>query len=431
MSRKKDEGLKEEKMKHKFVVSLIIIGLLGSLLSGCGSNADTNENDTADVAVETTQVAEGTNEADASSEVVECKHKLAASIPLNGNLMQYGISYKNALEMAVEDFNASNSLPDGKPVILEIFDDQGDQKEAINIANKIISDEDVIAVIGSFGSSVSMAAAPVYQKGRVPMISPNTSHVDFPGMGDLLVPISPTSELERSACADVLYNQFGGDLAILHQNTDLGLTGGQMLKEYYEELGGDVIMVENFVPSTTKDFTPILSKIKAENPSILYIDGEYPDVANIIIQINEVGLTDVQVAGPGNVFKKEFLDIVGDKADGTVFVGTTPVYLESIMNQPNDYSDYLIDVANRYNEKYTDVFFDGFAACAYDAAMMAMHAAVNVGTDDPDLLVQEMVSNPIEITSGGEISYFDHNRVKKNVFMYTVKDGEFQPYLLK
>ena len=63
--------------------------------------------------------------------------------------------------------------------------------------------------------------------------------------------------------------------------------------------------------------------------------------------------------------------------------------------------------------------------------MMAMHAAVNVGTDDPDLLVQEMVSNPIEITSGGEISYFDHNRVKKNVFMYTVKDGEFQPYLLK
>ena len=51
--------------------------------------------------------------------------------------------------------------------------------------------------------------------------------------------------------------------------------------------------------------------------------------------------------------------------------GTTPVYLESIMNQPNDYSDYLIDVANRYNEKYTDVFLMDLQPVHIDAAMMA------------------------------------------------------------
>lgn len=88
--------------------------------------------------------------------------------------MQYGISYQNALKMAVDDFNAAGGL-NGEDVILEINDDKGDQKEAINLANKIVEEKDVFAVVGSFGSSVSMAAAPVYQRASMPMVSPNTS----------------------------------------------------------------------------------------------------------------------------------------------------------------------------------------------------------------------------------------------------------------
>ena len=126
-----------------------------------------------------------------SNEVTETtKLTLAASIPITGNLMQYGISYKNALTMAVNDFIAAGGIND-KDVVLQMNDDKGDQKEAINLANKIIENKDVFAVIGSFGSSVSMAAAPVYQKAGMPMVSPNTSHPDFPSMGDMLVPISP------------------------------------------------------------------------------------------------------------------------------------------------------------------------------------------------------------------------------------------------
>ena len=55
------------------------------------------------------------------------KHTIAASIPLTGNLMQYGISYQNALKMAVEDFNAAGGL-NGEDVILEINDDKGGSK---------------------------------------------------------------------------------------------------------------------------------------------------------------------------------------------------------------------------------------------------------------------------------------------------------------
>lgn len=399
----------------KRLISLALAGAMTvTLLTGCGGS----------------DTPAGGSASGGSSGSGSSKHTLAASIPLTGNLMQYGISYQNALKMAVDDFNAAGGL-NGEDVILEINDDKGDQKEAINLANKIVEEKDVFAVVGSFGSSVSMAAAPVYQRASMPMVSPNTSHPDYPGMGDMMVPISPIADIERTALAEMLYQNFDGkDLAIMHQNTDLGVTGADILKKEYESLGGKVVIVENFVPQQTKDFTPIISKIKAADPGILYLDGEYNDIANILIQIDNIGLDGVQIAGPGNAFKQEFLDIAGDKANGIVLVGTTPVYLDSIVNGENDFSETLIDFTNRYNELYPDTPCDGFAAAAYDAAMLAMTAAKNAGTDDPHALVKAMLECPIEATSGRDMHY-EGNNVIKGVYAYTVENGEFKTYISK
>ena len=399
----------------KRLISLALAGAMTvTLLTGCGGS----------------DTPAGGSASGGSSGSGSSKHTLAASIPLTGNLMQYGISYQNALKMAVDDFNAAGGL-NGEDVILEINDDKGEQKEAINLANKIVEEKDVFAVVGSFGSSVSMAAAPVYQRASMPMVSPNTSHPDYPGMGDMMVPISPVADIERTALAEMLYQNFDGkDLAIMHQNTDLGVTGADILKKEYESLGGKVVIVENFVPQQTKDFTPIISKIKAANPGILYLDGEYNDIANILIQIDNIGLDGVQIAGPGNAFKQEFLDIAGDKANGIVLVGTTPVYLDSIVNGENDFSETLIDFTNRYNELYLDTPCDGFAAAAYDAAMLAMTAAKNAGTDDPHALVKAMLECPIEATSGRDMHY-EGNNVIKGVYAYTVENGEFKTYISK
>ena len=399
----------------KRLISLALAGAMtATLLTGCGGS----------------DTPAGGSASGGSSGSGSSKHTLAASIPLTGNLMQYGISYQNALKMAVDDFNAAGGL-NGEDVILEINDDKGDQKEAINLANKIVEEKDVFAVVGSFGSSVSMAAAPVYQRASMPMVSPNTSHPDYPGMGDMMVPISPVADIERTALAEMLYKNFDGkDLAIMHQNTDLGVTGADILKKEYESLGGKVVIIENFVPQQTKDFTPIISKIKAANPGILYLDGEYNDIANILIQIDNIGLDGVRIAGPGNAFKQEFLDIAGDKANGIVLVGTTPVYLDSIVNGENDFSETLIDFTNRYNELYPDTPCDGFAAAAYDSAMLAMTAAKNAGTDDPHALVKAMLECPIEATSGRDMHY-EGNNVIKGVYAYTVENGEFKTYISK
>ena len=408
--------------KHFFITTLLLITLLlmVTVFSGC---SDTSSDSSSDSEADQTSTQESTSD---DTETELSKTKVAVSLPLTGNLMQYGVSYKNAIEMAVKNFNESGGI-NGVDVEVEFFDDKGDQKEAINLANKIIEDEDVFCVIGSFGSSVSMAAAPVYQDAQMPFISPNSSHVDFPGIGDMMIPISPTSDIERTACMTMIYEQFdGADLAIVHQNTDLGVSGAEISTEIYNELGGDVIIVETFTPNETKDFTPILSKIKSANAGVVYIDAEYNDTATILIQANQIGL-DAQFVGPGNSLKSEFLSIVGNNADGMILVGTTPVYEESVMATV-DYGETIENFTAQYNEMYPDVTADGFAACAYDAAMMAFTAAKMVGTDDSATLVENLLEVHIDPVSGSSMEYTDGNKLIKGVFKYIVENGEFKVY---
>ena len=410
--------------KRLFLVTtilLITLLLMLTVFSGCSSSSTDSTSESS------VSADESDSQEDSSDTTDTVKNKVAVAIPLTGNLMQYGVSYKNAIEMAVKNFNEAGGI-NGTDVVVEFYDDKGDQKEAINLANKIVEDEDVFAVIGSFGSSVSMAAAPVYQEAQMPFISPNSSHPDFPGIGDMMVPISPTTEIERIETMTMIFEEFGGeDLAILHQNTDLGVSGAEISTDTYTGLGGNVIIVETFTPNETKDFTPILSKIKAAEPGIVYVDAEYNDTAAIMIQANQIGLTDVQFVGPGNSFKVEFLEIVGNNADGMILCGTTPVYLDSVM-EVVDYGEVINNFTAQYNETYTDVKADGFAASAYDAAMMAFTAAKMVGTDDPYALIENMLEVHIEPVSGSSMSYENGNELIKGVYKYIVVDGQFQVY---
>jgi branched-chain amino acid transport system substrate-binding protein len=341
--------------------------------------------------------------------------------------MQYGLSYRNAIQMAVSDFNKAGGL-NGVDVTLEINDDKGEQREAINLANRIIEDPKAFAVVGSFGSSVSMASAPVYQRAGLPMVSPNTSHPDYPGMGDMMVPISPTAAMEKVYTVKLFSKEFNGEpLAILYQNTDLGVTSNEIIQEEYKRNGGAISVVETFVPGQTKDFTPLLSKIKAASPYALYIDAEYNDTAAIIIQADQMGFENIRLCGPGNAIKFEFLNLVGNRADGMILSGTTPVYDEKVMAASANLSNYLKDFTKRYNELYPSTPCDGFAGAAYDAAMLAMTAARNVGTADAKTLVQEMLRMPIETVAGLNVHY-EGNNVFKDMYIYRVENGAFVGY---
>lgn len=390
--------------------------LSAAMLTGCsGSSAGT-----------TTAQTTSAQKPEAGKEAA-VRYKLAATIPMTGNNMQYGISYENALKLAVEDFNAAGGL-DGTQVELVVYDDKGDQTEAINVASRIIEDPDVFAVVGSFGSAVSMAIAPVYEEAGMPFISPNTSHVDFPGMGEYLIPISPVKSTEIRTLAETLIEEMGAqDLAIVYANNDTGVISEEAIRGVWTEQGGKIVISENYVPGETQDFTPILSKVKDAAPQIVYLSGGYNDIANILIQSERIGLDNVQFVGPGDVLMQEFLDLVGTSADGIILGATTPVYSDELLTV-EAFGEKVVGFMNTYNERYAPKNCDGFAACAYDGAMLAMEAAAVAGTEDSAALVQEMERMEYDCVSAVSMHFENGNTIIKDVCIYTVENGQFKNY---
>lgn len=399
-------------MKKILAICLVLLLAL-SLLTACTTTGNSGKDG-------------GTTATGDNTQNKYTKNKLAVSIPLTGANMQYGISYKNALQMAVNKFNEAGGL-NGVMVELEIYDDKTDQIEAINVANKIIEDPKVFAVIGSFGSAISMACAPVYEDAKMPFISPNTSHIDFPGMGEYMIPISPVATVEMAAAAELISTRFNNaDMAIFHYNTDLGVTNAKILTEKYTERGGKVILTENYVPGETRDFTPTLSKIKEAKPKVIYVNGTYSDVAALLIQAHQLGMEEFQFVCAGDVLKKEFLDLVGTKADGLIICATTPVYTDELMT-PDAFDQVVVDFMKDYNKLYGPASVcDGFAACAYDGAMLAMKAALNVGTNDAAALIKEITTMDYIAVSGVDFRYTNGNNVYKGAITYTVENGQFK-----
>src|SRR5262249_17457524 len=101
--------------------------------------------------------------------------RIAVALPLTGDIASLGQGLKRAIMLALEQANQQNVF-NGYKVEIVNFDDRSDPKEAVDVANRIVSDPTVVGVIGHFNSGCSIPASVVYAKAGLAMISPAASN---------------------------------------------------------------------------------------------------------------------------------------------------------------------------------------------------------------------------------------------------------------
>src|SRR6266545_4991516 len=103
--------------------------------------------------------------------------KVGYLLPLTGEYSKYGAMFRNAANIVVDAFNAEG----GGGFTLEIVyeDTKSDPKDSSNIAAKFVDNKAIVAVLGDFSSSASMAAAEVLAKGGLAQLSQTASHPDY------------------------------------------------------------------------------------------------------------------------------------------------------------------------------------------------------------------------------------------------------------
>jgi len=237
---------------------------------------------------------------------------------MSGSEASFGQATMQGVKLAAEEINASGGVL-GKKIRLVIEDDQGKAEEAASVVTKLITRDNVIAVIGENSSNQSLAAAPICQTNKIPMISPSSTNPNVTKKGDYIFRVCFTDPYQGKALATfVRQNLNATKAAILRDNkNDYSVGLAEVIRAEFTRLGGTIVAEQSY-SGGDNDFRPQLTAIKTANPQVLFVPGFYTDAGQIAVQARDLGITVPLVGGDG-WDSPTVISIGGKAVDGCYF----------------------------------------------------------------------------------------------------------------
>jgi len=238
---------------------------------------------------------------------------------LTGGEAAFGQATVQGVKLAAEEINNAGGLLGGRKIKLVIEDDQGKAEEAASAVTKLITRDDVVAVIGENSSNQSLAAAPICQTNGIPMISPSSTNPNVTKKGDFIFRVCFTDPYQGKALAAfVRHNLHAKTAAILKDNkNDYSVGLAEFFTKQFVGEGGKIIAEQSYSGGDT-EFRPQLTTIKNAKPDVLFLPGFYTDVGQIAIQARDLGINVPMVGGDG-WDSPTVIQIGGKSIDGSYF----------------------------------------------------------------------------------------------------------------
>ena len=287
---------------------------------------------------------------------------------LTGQTSSFGQSTKNGIELAVGEINAAGGV-NGKKIELVVEDDQGRPEQAKTVVSKLISQDKVQAVLGEVASTNSLAAAPVAQEAKIPMITPSSTNPKVTEVGDYISRVCFIDPFQGSVMAkfasNTLHAKTAAILGDVNSDYSKGLT--QFFEDEFTKLGGKVVAKEAYT-QTDPDFKGQLTKIRNLNPDVLYVPGYYGQVGIIAKQARELDMKMPLLGGDG-WDSPELWKLGGDALKNA--------YISNHYSAENPAPE-IQNFVKAYKAKF-NVEPDSLAALAYDAAKVLADAIKRAG----------------------------------------------------
>lgn len=339
--------------------------------------------------------------------------------PLTGTSAQDGNDIKNGAALAADILNKKGGI-NGKKIDLVFEDDRSDPKEAANVANKLANDKRVLAVIGHFNSSCTLAGAPIYNKAGVVEISAGSTSPAVSQAGPFTFRVIVTDAFQGDFVARWMVKDEGlKKIAILYENDDYGVGLKDVMTAKIPAYGGQVVATESYYLGETKDFTPYITKLRALNPDAVFIGGLYNEGALIAKQAADVGWKP-PFFGVDGLYSQALVDLGGKAVEGTRVAG----FFHTAQPDP-----MVQQFVKDYKEKYKKDP-GTYAAFGYDALMVVAAGIEKGGADRAAVMKYLTTLKGLKGVTG--VNNFDENGdVIKDPIKLVVKDGKFQPYVKK
>ena len=379
------------------LVSTLLVGAL--VVTGCGTKT----------AAPSTTGSSGTS---GSGDVI----KIGVFEPMTGANAAGG-----ALE--VEGIKLANKLyPEvlGKKIELVTVDNKSDKVEAASAASRLVEKEKVSAIIGSWGSSLSMAAGDIVKKAKVPTVAASATNPLVTENNNYYFRVCFIDPFQGKVMANYAFNKLKAKkVAIVQEvSSDYSIGLAKFFTDSFKQLTGDqnaIVGVANY-NTGDQDFSAQLTNLKATNPDVIFAPGNFTESALLIKQARQLGIT-VPIIGGDTWETPEFIDIGKQAVEGaifsTFFTSEKPITPES--------EKFLAE----YRKENPGKEPAAVTALGYDAYLVILDAMTKANSSDPVKVRDQLAKTKDFPGAAGMITFDENGNAVKDAVIKQVKNGKF------
>ena len=354
----------------------------------------------------------GMSAAMSSSVSAEEVIKVGVFLPLTGDNAAGGELELRGIKLA----NEQHSKLLGKKIQLVVQDNKSDKAEAANVVARLIEKDKVCAVVGTYGSSLAMAAGNILKENKIPAVGTSCTNPQVTKGNDYYFRACFIDPFQGTVMANY-FKQLGyKKIAVIQEvSNDYSVGLAKFFMDSYKAMGGKVLEVANY-QTGDKDFSAILTNVKAKNPDAIYAPGNFTESALLIAQAHQLGLK-APFYGGDTWETNDFLEVGGEDVEGAVLT-----------------TGFAREMATTKESK---IFMDAFAkqfpkeepsaltALAYDAYMMVYYGIQKAGKVDSVAIRNAIASNKALPLVTGETTLDVNGDPVKGAVIKTVKGGKF------
>lgn len=340
---------------------------------------------------------------------------IAAAGPMTGELAQFGEQLKRGAQQAVDDFNAKGGIA-GQKIKLEVGDDACDPKQAVAVANKLVS-EGIKFVDGHFCSGSSIPASAVYSEENVIEMTPASTNPalteDAAKKGwKNVFRTCGRDDAQGIVAGNYLAEHYKGKkVAILDDKSPYGAGLARETQKNFEAKGGKPTIVDQ-ITAGEKDYSALVGKLKAAGIDVIYLGGYHPEAGLIIRQAWEQGYKP-QLISADALVTDEFWKISGPAGEGVLM--TFPPDPQALPD-----SKAVVDEFKKAN--YNP---EGYTLYAY-ASIQVYAAAVKAAGSWDNSKVEAAIHGHSFDTVVGKLNYDDKGDIIHPVYVfYQWHDGKY------
>jgi len=308
----------------------------------------------------------------------------------------------------------------GLPVRLILVDNRSDKVEAATAVTRLVQKDKVHAIIGSYGSALSMSGGPVAQQAKVPVMGCSPTNPLVTIGNDYYFRACFIDPFQGRVMAQFAFEKLGAKAAAIIRDVaqDYSVGLANFFREAFIELTGDPKAIVGFTSYQTgdRDFTAQLTYIANAKPDVVFAPGYYADAAVLVTQARSLGLK-MPFLGGDTFEAPEFIEIGGKDVEGVYF--STHYSADAPITPASE--EFVAIYKSEFNKQPNT-----FAALGYDCYMLVLDAIEKAGVVDPVAIRDAMAKTKDFVGATGIITLDANGDATKSAVVLQVQNGEFK-----